>query len=159
MVTDQRTGLRTIRAARETFAAVALTGLTVATVFRCAAGRLGAFAGIILTVMAIAILSRYRVSWDADSVSVQTPFSLRRRIWTEISAYTLDPQRRSASGFDGPAPRRRFGFLDPCRLSLYCRGGEIIVNLKPYSLQDIRHLQDRVGTEVPLREASGVLVS
>lgn len=85
MFTNPRTGMRTIRAARETFAAVAFAGLTVATVLRCIDGRAGAIAGVILTVMALGVLSRYRVSWDETSIVCQTAFSSRRRSWADFS--------------------------------------------------------------------------
>jgi hypothetical protein len=159
MFTDQRTGMRSIRAARETFAAVALVGLTVATVLRVIGGRPGAFAGVILTLIALAVLSRYRVSWDAEGIVSQTPFSSRRRNWADVSAYSIEPVRRDEYGSDAGQARRTFGLLDPCRLRLHARSGELAINLKPYSWQDIRHVHDRVSRELPLRDASRVLVS
>ena len=78
---------------------------------------------------------------------------------TELSAYSLEPARHDVYGFDLQSGRRRFGGLEPCRLRLQGRGGELIVNLKPFSWQDIRYLQNRVKSDIPLREASGVLVS
>ncbi|HEY3704540.1 MAG TPA: hypothetical protein VGL22_05725 [Terracidiphilus sp.] len=151
--------MRSIRAARETFAAVALTGLTVATAFRCVAGIPGAIGGVILTVMALAILSRFRVCWDDESVTMRTPFSLRRRRWANISSYSLEPEPRDIFELDRESSRRRFAFLEPCGLRLHGREGELALNLKPYSWQDIRHLQNRVSTEVPVRDRAGVLVS
>jgi hypothetical protein len=159
MFTNPRTGMRTIRAARETFAAVAFAGLTVATVLRCIDGRAGAIAGVILTVMALGVLSRYRVSWDETSIVCQTAFSSRRRSWADFSAHSVEPEHRDLYGFDLRSAQARFRLLEPCRLRLHGRRGGLAVNLKPYSWQDIRHLQDRVSREVPRQESVGVLVS
>jgi hypothetical protein len=160
MITDQRTGMRSIRPARETFAAVALTGLTLGTVLRCLDGRPGGVAGVIFTIIILAVLSRYRVSWDANGICYQTPFSCRRKLWTEFSAYSIEPESRDRAGMTSRGTRRRtFDMLQPCRLRLYGRGAALTISLKPYSWQDIRHLTDRINTDVPLHERHAVLVS
>jgi hypothetical protein len=160
MVTDPRTGMRSIRPARETLAAVALTGLTFGTVLRGLYGQPGGVAGAIVALVAVAMLSRYKVSWDQQGVSYRTPFSCRRRRWVECSAYSLEPQQRdrSAMAAAGGSPLPRW--FQPCRLRIHrSRSASLSINLKPYSWQDIRHLTDRVGHEVRLREGAAVAVS
>lgn len=160
MFTHPRTGVRSIRPARETFAAVALIGLTLATGLRGLDGRPGGVAGAILTLLALAVLSRYRVAWDEDGLTYQTPFSCRHRRWAELSAYTLEPRERERSAAaDAPRPRGLTALLQPCRLRLHGRRSEISINLKPYSWQDIRHVTDRVSHEIPLCEPEAVAVS
>lgn len=159
MVTDPRTGVRFIRPARETFAAVALTGLTLATVLRGIDGRRGGLAGVVLTLLAVAVLSRYRVSWDEEGICSQTAFSERRRRWTELSAYSLEPEQADSLQVAGANRNANPGWLQPCRAHLHGRGSDISINLKPYSWQDIRHLTNRVSHEIPLRERAAVMVS
>ena len=163
MITDPRTGMRTIRPARETFAAVALTGLTLGTVMRCVDGQRGGVAGAILTLIAVAVVSRYRVSWDEEVICYRTTFSSRYRRWAECSAYSLEPERRDrstmAAGSRGRGPGSGLAWLQPCRLRLHNRRLGVAINLKPYSWQDIRHLTDRVSRDVPQRERAAVMVS
>lgn len=149
MVTDPRTGLRAITPARETFAAVAVAGLTVATVLRCFAGRPGGAVGAILTIMALAIVSRYRVSWDHDGIVYQTPVFRWRRRWDELDSYSISPDcpvgsiRRPSSGL--------FGLVPGFSLRLHGRGADLRIGLMPFSRSDIRHLTDRVGKDLTLR--------
>jgi hypothetical protein len=161
MTTDPRSGMRSIRPARETFAAVALTGLTLGTVLRCVDGQTGGVAGAILTLIAVAVVSRYRVSWDEEGICCRTPFSWRYRRWAECSAYSLEPEQRDQSTMAGSSRNAGFGprWLEPCRMRLHWRGWGMAINLKPYSWQDIRHLTDRVSHEIPLRERAAVTVS
>jgi hypothetical protein len=159
MVTDPRTGMRTIRPARETFAAVALTGLTLGTLLRGIYGRPGGLVGVILTLLALAVLSRYRISWDEDGICCRTPFSCRRRHWTELAAYSVEPEERELPAVAGAGNRNDFGWLQPCRLRLHGRGWRMAINLKPYSWQDIRHLTQRVSRDVPQHERAAVMVS
>lgn len=149
MITDPRTGKRSIRAARETFAAVALLSLTAGTVLRAVEGRPGGFAGALLTLMALAVVSRYRVSWDQDGISHQTPFGCRRRSWSEFSGYRVEPERQEGTA----RPASRPALAGRCRLRLYGRRSRLTIGLAPYCWQDIRHLTDRVSTELPERES------
>lgn len=150
--------MRSIGPARETFAAVALTGLTVATLLRCIDGRTGAFAGVVLTTLALAVLSRYRVSWDREGICYQTPFSVKRRRWTDLTAYSLHPHYTSGALY-APAGKRKASFAQGCRMHLHAPSRNLTIGLRPYSWQDIRILSDAVSTELPLRETTAVLVS
>jgi len=159
MITDPRTGMRSIGAARESFAAVAVICMLFATVLRCLDGRSGAVAGAIVTLMGLAVLSRYRVSWDEDGISYQTPFSVRRRMWTEFSEYRMEPEMRDKGAMRMPdAGRGGISRTVLWRLRLRGRDTDLDIALGIYSLQDIRHLTDRVSTEVPLAETQSALV-
>ena len=150
MVTDPRTGVRAIIPAREAFAAVAIAGLSVATILRCVAGRPGGFAGEILTLMALAILSRYRVSWDQSGIVYQTPVFRWCRLWSELDSYSIHPECPA-----GSMRRQRknvFGFVPRLSLNLHGRGAGLQIGLMPFSSNDIRHLTDRVSTDLALRE-------
>ena len=160
MITDPRTGMRSIRPARETFAAVALTGLTLGTVLRCVDGQPGGVTGAILTLIAVAAVSRYRVSWDEKGICYRTPFSCRYRRWADCSAFSLEPEERGQSALAvGSRGHGGLAWLQPCRLRLHNRRSGVAINLKPYSWQDIRHLTDRVNRDLPQRERAAVMVS
>lgn len=160
MITDQRSGLRSIRAARETFASVALVTLMVGTVLRCIVGQPGGIAGAILTLIALAIVSRYRVSWDKEGIVYQNPFWSRQKPWTEFSAYSIEPQYTGIANVHTAGQRRRPSpiYRGGC-LRLYGRRNGLTISLKPFSCQDIRHLTDAVSTELPVHETAAALVS
>lgn len=155
MVTDQRTGVRAILPARETFAAVAIAGLTVATALRLVAGRPGGVAGVILTLMAVAVLSRYRVSWDQRGIDYQTPVLRRRMRWSELESYSIHPESRLGLM---EAPRTsQFGIAPRVCLRLHGRGAGLRIGLRPFSSNDIRHLTDRVSKDLVLREGAALV--
>jgi hypothetical protein len=160
MITDQRTGTRSIAPARETFAAVALISLTLGTVLRCVDGRAGGAAGALLTIVALALVSRFRVSWDRLGIHYQTPLWSTRKRWTELFAYTIEPRHTDAfsAGPDGP-PRRSSKSQQGCRLLLRGDSSALNISLRLYSYQDIRHLTDAVSTELPAHESSSLFVS
>ena len=152
MLTDPRTGMRSIKAARETLAAVALISLTFATLLRAIFERPGGIAGAILALMAVAVVSRYRVSWDEQGIYYQTLFTCRRHLWSEVSAYSIDPQPHDSFG----RQPRQTG-LHLCRLHLYGSDSRMTISLQLYCWSDIRHLTDRIGAEVPVRDRVPVL--
>lgn len=155
MVTDQRTGVRAIIPAHETFAAVAIAGLTVATVLRCFAGRPGGIGGAILTLMALAVLSRFRISWDQNGISYQTPVYCWRKRWNELDSYSIYPECPTGSI---RSPRNsRLGIAPRLSLRLHGRGAGLEISLRPFSSNDIRHLTDRVSKDLPLREEAAVV--
>lgn len=154
MVTDQRTGVRAITPARETFAAVAIAGLSVATVLRFFAGRPGGIGGAILTFMAVAILSRYKVSWYQNGITYQTPVYCRSKRWNDLNSYSIHPERPADS-----ARRSRngeFSFAPRLFLRLHGRDAGVKIGLRPFSRNDIRHLTDRISKDLPLRDETGV---
>lgn len=160
MITDQRTGMRSIRAARETFASVALVTLMIGTVLRCIEGQPGGVAGAILTLIALAIVSRYRVSWDKEGIVYQNPFWSRQKPWTELSAYSIEPQYTGVANMRAAGHRHRpSAIYRGSRLRLHGRRNGLTISLKPFSYQDIRHLTDAVSTELPAHETAAALVS
>ena len=160
MTTDPRTGMRSIRAAGETYATVAVLFMLLATVLRVMNGRPGAFAGAGLMLLALAVLSRYRISWDQEGISYQTPFSFRHRSWSDFSEYRIEPDPRGKGEITiraaGPGGLGRSGGW---RLRLLGRTTKLTIGLALYRVQDVRHLMDRVSTEVSLAETEGALVS
>ena len=160
MTTDPCTGMRSIRPAGETYATVAVLFMLLATVLRVVNGRPGAFAGTGLMLLAFAVLSRYRISWDREGILYQTPFSFRRRSWSEFSEYRVEPDPRGKGEMTmqsaGPGV---LGRSAGWRLRLLGRTTKLTIGLAIYPVQDVRHLIDRVNTEVPLAETEGALVS
>lgn len=157
MVTDPRTGVRSIRAARETYAAVAVSTLVFATILRCIEGRPGGIVGAFLTLLAVAVVSRYRISWDREGITCQTPFRHARKIWSELSAYSIEPRAAAEA-----VRNTRLGLpslLHGFRLRLYGGNSPCAINLLPYSFQDMQHLRDAVSAELPACEDVQVLVS
>lgn len=160
MTTDQRTGTRSIAPARETFAAVAIVSLVAATVLRGLDGRAGGVAGVIMTLAALAVVSRFRISWDRQGICWQNPLWSRRKNWTELSAYEVEPRHTDAFhvgpvGQSRRSPMRNQGFS----LRLLSDDGVMTIGLRLYCLQDIRHLTDAVSTELPVHENASALVS
>lgn len=155
MVTDPRTGVRSITPARETFAVVAIAGLSVATILRGIAGRPGGIAGAIVTLMALAILSRYRVSWDQGGIAYQTPVFRWRRLWSELDSYSFHPEFPASA--IGRQRNSLFGFTPHLFLRLHGRRTGLQVRLTLFSSNDIRHLADRVGKDLILRGAAALV--
>lgn len=160
MITDQRTGTRSITPAGGSFGAVALISVSFGTLLRCIDGRAGGLAGVIMTLAALAVVSRYRISWDRQGIRYQNPLWARRKRWTELIAYEIEPRHTDAfnAGPVGPsrrAPVRNQRFL----LRLLGDRGAMTIGLRLYSYQDIRHLTDAVSTELPVHENASALVS
>lgn len=159
MVTDQCTGRRSIQPARETYAVVAFVSLSVATVLRCVYDLPGAAAGVLLTLVALAFLSRFRVSWDKDGIACHNPFWTTRKRWSELSAFSIEPLAADVPVAEFGGRRRSPMVFQGSRLLLHGAHRSLTIGLLPYSWQDTRHLVDAVTRELPVRENAAALVS